>query len=78
MPDEPPCAGSVAATEPAFSSERHVAFATRGDDQFHEYTVELAAHPQWRGRQIRALRLDPAVEEKAVGQTVEIDWIRAE
>lgn len=43
-----------------------------GDNQFHDYTVDLGKHPQWRGI-VTALRLDPAVKANV---HFAIDYIR--
>ncbi|NOX56722.1 MAG: hypothetical protein GXP27_20200, partial [Planctomycetes bacterium] len=66
------------AAEPAFRDDKYVDFSTVGDDQFHEYVINVGTHPKWRGQEIRAIRLDPAIEAATIGQTVEIDFIRGE
>ncbi len=66
------------AAEPAFRDDKYVDFTTVGDDQFHDYQIDVGRHPKWRGQQIRAIRLDPAVGAQTIGQTVEIEFIRGE
>lgn len=43
-----------------------------GDNQFHEYTFDLAGHRRWRGMVVQ-FRLDPG---SVVGNRIEIDSIR--
>lgn len=54
------------------AQERNVGFTVPTDGQFHDVTVDLTSHPQWRGI-IRQLRFDPAGVE---GDTVEVQWIK--
>lgn len=61
-----------------FNDARHKSFATIGDDEFHEYVIDLQDHPGWKGQEIRAIRLDPTTSPFKPGQTVEIDYVRGE
>ncbi len=54
------------------SAATGVSFAPAADGQWHEYEIEVASNPRWRGR-ITRLRFDPC--EKS-GLTVELDWLR--
>jgi hypothetical protein len=61
------------ATSDSPQSERNcVHFDVIGDGQFHEYTVDLAKNPHWRGLIVSA-RLDPVSGTDA---HFEIDWIK--
>lgn len=66
------------AAESAFRDDKYLNFPTIGDDQFHDYEIPVGDHPKWRGQQIRAIRLDPAVGTATIRQAVEIDFIRGE
>ena len=61
-------AGPLAAMSEATSAT----ISTVGDGQFHDYEIDLAQHPHWRGV-ITALRLDPASEP---GVTFAFDFVR--
>lgn len=65
-------------SEPAFSATKYINFPTVGDNEFHEYKIDVGKHPKWRGQRIKAVRIDPTIDAAAMGQVVEIDWIRAE
>jgi hypothetical protein len=56
------------------SGAAFVGFAPVVDGQWHEYTLDLAAHPRWRGRIVQ-LRFDPSCVRD---MTVAIDEIRLE
>jgi hypothetical protein len=51
--------------------ERSATFPLQGDGQFHEYTIDLAKAPSWKGYVVQ-LRIDPG---SAVGAEVEIDYV---
>jgi hypothetical protein len=51
-----------------------VSFPVTSDGQWHEYRVDVASSPRWRGR-IRHLRLDPCMRS---GVRFAIDFIRLE
>ena len=51
--------------------ERSVSFDIPADGQFHEVTVDLSAHPEWKGL-ITQIRLDFA----DAPCEVELDWVR--
>lgn len=53
------------------SEDRSVKFAVTGDDQFHTYTVNMAANAHWNGT-ITGLRFDPT---SAKGSKIEIAGI---
>jgi hypothetical protein len=53
------------------SPQRERAFALPADGQFHEVTIDLADHPEWKGT-ITQLRLDFA----GPPCRVEIDWVK--
>lgn len=61
---------------PLFADDKHVAFPVEPDGAWHEYEIPVGDHQMWRGRQIRAIRLDPTTGGAAAGSTVQIDWIR--
>jgi len=44
---------------PGFAEDRSLRFSIVADGRFHDYRLELAKHPQWAGRTITAVRLDP-------------------
>lgn len=48
------------------------------DGEWHEYVIPVAKHPQWQGKAIRAIRLDPTVGGAEVGSKLAIDWIVGE
>jgi hypothetical protein len=62
---------------PAVAEDKDVRFDVKADGQFHEYRVNMAAHPLWTGT-VTSLRLDPANGKEAAGGAVEIDYIKAE
>jgi hypothetical protein len=45
-------------------------FPVKPDGQWHEYTIPVATHPKWRGRVIRAIRLDPTTGGAALCSTI--------
>ncbi len=49
-------------------------FEVAVDGQWHDYDVEVAKNPRWRGRVTR-LRFDPCEQS---GLKVELDWLRLE
>ncbi len=59
--------------EPKFSPDRRVQFPIIGDDQFHDYQVDLSADPHYRGA-ITGLRFDP-VDSGKPGESVRIKSI---
>ncbi len=44
---------------PAFDQAKSLHFRLQADGRWHEYRLELGNHPQWKGQQITALRIDP-------------------
>ena len=54
------------------SAATGLSFVPVADDQWHEYEVEVAANPRWRGR-ITRLRFDPCEQSDL---KVELDWLR--
>lgn len=58
--------------EPYHRPGREIAFAISADNQFRDYYIDMAAHPQWTGL-VNTLRLDPS--DVATGH-FEIDYIR--
>jgi hypothetical protein len=54
------------------SEATSAAFQVLRDGQWHEYTLNVAANPRWRGR-ITRLRFDPCEQ---AGAMVELDWLR--
>jgi hypothetical protein len=64
--------------EPQFADDKHIDFPVVADGQWHEYEVPVGDHERWRGKTIRALRLDPTVGGAEPGSKVEIDWIVGE
>lgn len=57
-----------------FGGNRTMSANYTGSGGWQTLTFSLSASPDWSGKTISALRFDPVV---AVGQTFEIDWIRA-
>lgn len=51
----------VTETDPVWDGEKSIAFAITGDDQMHQYTLDMSALAEWRGV-ITQLRLDPTLE----------------
>ena len=47
------------ATASGFSEDRVALFDLVADGQFHTYHIDLSKHPQWVGRKITAIRIDP-------------------
>ena len=62
---------------PSIGEDKDVRFEVKADGQFHEYRVNMAAHPLWTGT-VTSLRLDPVNGKEAIGADVEIDYMRAE
>ncbi len=54
------------------SEANSVTISTMGDGQFHDYEIDLAQSPRWRGL-ITGLRIDPAAQP---GVTFAFDFIR--
>jgi hypothetical protein len=61
----------------AIAEDKDVRFAVTADGQFHEYRVNMGAHPLWTGT-VTSLRLDPVNGKGASGASAEIDFIKAE
>ena len=61
---------------PAFAADRHITYATIADGQFHDIRLPVGTHPQWAGKTITALRIDPDVTGEP--GKVSIESIRAE
>jgi hypothetical protein len=58
------------------SPQRQINTEMVGDGQFHEIVFPVGEHPQWKGKTITSIRLDPmSGADKA---TIDIDWIRGE
>jgi len=67
--------------DPKWNEEKQISFPIQGDGNFHTYTIEVGKHPLWRGKKIRAVRLNPVrragVEKrKGLEAEFEIDFIR--
>ncbi len=58
---------------PGFAEERVEVFPVMPEGQWHEYHIAVGDHPQWKGHEITAIRLDPLQAGDPV--TVEVDWI---
>ena len=61
--------------EPAFADTKYMNFPIAPDGEWHEYEVAVGEHERWRGKEIRALRLDPTTGGSEPGAQVQIDWI---
>ncbi|MBN2450747.1 MAG: hypothetical protein JXR77_10185, partial [Lentisphaeria bacterium] len=61
---------------PAMCEAMRVNAPLVGDGEFHEVVFDVGDHPQWRGRTITAIRLDPMSGAEAA--RIRIDWIRGE
>lgn len=57
----------------AFAEARSIRFPIVGDGQMRTYMIDLGAHPEWDGRIIRRIRLDPT--ENAGPADLEIEFI---
>lgn len=64
--------------EPQFRDDKYLNFPVIPDGQWHEYEISVAKHPKWKGKAIRAIRLDPTTGGATAGARVEIDWIVGE
>jgi hypothetical protein len=64
--------------EPGFADNKYLNFPVRPDGEWHEYTIPVGEHKMWKGKAVRALRLDPTTGGATKGSKVEIDWIRGE
>ncbi len=60
---------------PQFAEERSLRFEVVADGQWHEYVLDAAAHPQWRGT-LTSVRLDPTGNK--AGVSVAVDFVRGE
>ena len=66
------------AEEPGFADNKYLNFPLQPDGQWHEYTIPVGGHPLWKGKAIRAIRLDPSAGGAPAGTKVEIDWLKGE
>ena len=64
--------------EPQFRDDKYLNFPVIPDGQWHEYEIPVANHVKWKGKAIRAIRLDPTTAGAMAGSKVEIDWIVGE
>lgn len=64
--------------EPSFRDDKYVNFPVVPDGRWHVYEIPVGNHPKWRGRPIRAIRLDPVTGGAEPGTKVQIDWIAGE
>jgi len=64
--------------EPQFSDNKYLNFRISPDGEWHEYTIPVATHDRWKGKAIRAIRLDPTTGGAQPGSKVEIDWIKGD
>ena len=64
--------------EPAFRDDKYLSFPVKPDGQWHDYEIPVGAHPKWKGKAVRAIRLDPTTGGAAAGSKVEIDWLIGE
>lgn len=64
--------------EPGFADNKYLNFAIQPDGQWHEYEIPVGQHPRWKGKAIRAIRLDPTTGGATPGSKVQIDWIKGE
>jgi len=64
--------------EPIFSSNKSLKFETRGDDQFHEYTIPVGSISSWSEQEIRSIWFYPSLGHSAVGEVMEIDYFHGE
>lgn len=57
---------------PDFAEVRSVRAPLVTDGHFHEVMVKVGDHPQWAGKRVTGLRLDPGS-----GPAVRVDYVRA-
>lgn len=60
---------------PGWGEDKHVTIGVPADNQWHEVTFDLSAHPLWTGRVLQ-IRLDIEPSDVPAGTTLEVDWIR--
>lgn len=61
---------------PQFGEDKSIHFKVFPDGQFHIYELDAGSHAMWRGKRIRAIRLDPT--STSPGALFKVDWIRGE
>jgi hypothetical protein len=61
---------------PQFSEDKSIHFKVLPDGQFHIYEIDVGSHAMWRGKRIRAIRLDPT--SASPNASFKVDWIRGE
>jgi hypothetical protein len=61
-----------------FADDKYLNFPVQPDGEWHEYRIPVGTHAMWKGKGVRALRLDPTVGGAQPGSKVEIDYLRGE
>jgi hypothetical protein len=79
----PPCNSEAqffwtTSDSPRFADDKYMNFPVTPDGEWHEYEIPVGTHEKWRGKAIRAIRLDPTTGGAQPGAKVEIDWIVGE
>ncbi len=79
----PPCNNEgqffwTTSESPGFADDKYVNFPVIPDGEWHEYEIPVGTHDKWRGKAVRAIRLDPTTGGAQPGSTIEIDWIVGE
>ena len=62
----------VTDVEPQWNEEKAIGYLIPGDGQWHDLTIDLGAHPRWKGK-VTQLRLDPVPD---AGGEHRLDYLR--
>ncbi len=60
------------ADDPVFDENKVVNFPINTDGQYHTYVLDMSAEPNWAGKDVVAIRIDPATAE---GSDFAIDYV---
>lgn len=60
---------------PKWDEKKSISFPINSNGEFHNYNIELWKNENWRGKEIKAIRLNPIWDKETNGQ-IEIDWIK--
>jgi len=63
---------------PQMSEDKSIRFGLNSDNEFHTYTLDVGSHPQWKGKRIVGIRLDPSYGPGTEKAEYEIDYIKSE
>jgi hypothetical protein len=61
---------------PRYTEDKAVGFPVQPDGEFHEYSILVREHDQWRGQRITGIRIDPMSGDTEAD--IRIDWVRGE